>query len=86
MLYAAKYQIWNASHLQNWSGKLKQEERAELIVHLVPPVERLRKELDQLLAKGSVNVGVHLSKKELRKLHTHLDSNFGSGKYAVDLN
>ena len=86
VLYAAKYQIWKASHLQNWSSKLKQEERAELIVDLVPPVERLRKELDQLLAKGSVSVGAHLSKKELRKLHIHLDSNFGSGKYAVDLN
>lgn len=86
VLYAAKHQIWKASHFHIHISSLKQEEYAELVLDVVPPVERIKDELNQILAKGSTKVEALLSKKELHKLHIHLDSNFGSGKYAVDLN
>jgi hypothetical protein len=84
IFYAVKYTLWNAQMLPK-NYKLPKEDLALLIAEIIPGLEKLKIELEKAWFKGTLKIEKVLDKKSERELYIHLNQNFGSGKYAVNL-
>lgn len=84
IFYAVKYNLWKA-HVFRKGDTLNQSDLAHLIVEIIPNLEELKEELGKSWLKGSMKVEKVLDRKSERELYAHLNQNFGSGKYAVNL-
>ena len=85
ILYATKYKIWIFNKYRNWPGDLPQEELAHLILEILPSLSKVKEETQQIWAHSSIEIEKRLSRKEWKSYYRHLQTNFGSSKYAVDL-
>lgn len=85
ILYATKYKIWIFNRYRQWPGDLPQEELAHLILEILPKLSKVKEETQQIWARASIEIEKKLSRKEWKSYYEHLQINFGSTKYAVDL-
>jgi hypothetical protein len=85
ILYATKYNIWLFDKYRNWPGDLPQEELAHVILEILPSLNKVKEETQQIWGRSSTEIQNRLSRKEWKSYFEHLQSNFGSAKYAVDL-
>jgi hypothetical protein len=82
--YAVKYNLWKAQNLPK-NYKLPQDDLAHLISEIIPSLEEFKIELEKAWFIGTLRIEKVLDKNSERELYIHLDQNFGSGKYAVNL-
>ncbi len=85
ILYATKYNIWLFNKYRKWPRDLPQEELAHLILEILASLEKVKEETQQIWGQSSTVIQKKLSRKEWNSYYEHLQSNFGSTKYAVDL-
>lgn len=85
ILYATKHKIWLLNKYRKLPGDIPQEELAQLILEILPSLTKVKKETEQMWAHSSIEIEKRLSQSEWKSYYAHLQSNFGSGKYLVDL-
>lgn len=84
IFYAVKYNLWKAEIFRK-DRALDQNDIIQITFEIIPTLEELEENVGKFWLEGSRKVEKILDRQTERDLYAHLNQNFGSGKYAVNL-